>query len=372
MSKSKIVVLGANGQVGSEVCLVLHAMRDVEVVPVVRSKLGGALLERCGLKVRVSSLASDADAAEVLAGAAAVADFRLPAGMPAAVGRATREGVATCLRNAPASAAYVFMSTTMAFGMAPDASVAARYRSMLVARTSYAVYKRNAERYALLQGALRGRRVYVLRLGQVFGELQGVSRGWLKQVTDGPVAIADRGRAPSDAVFCSTIALALQRIAARRDPPGTYTLVEAPDWRWADVYAFHAAQAGVAQRLESADAPDRAPFARRAVRALAAVALRRKDFLVAHLLPPALGLQQVIKARHLVRFASSDIGSMRPQAPPSLVTYAGPVPGKRLGSLRDTWSTMRPEIEAVRRLLDERLGPNAHNYRLGSGFGPAA
>ncbi len=211
-----IAIIGANGQVGSEVSLLLSVMPGVKVVPVVRARLGAALLERCGLACRIGSLSSDDGARRLLEGCDLVADFSLPGGLPAERRRGIHSNVSRCMRLAEPGAPYVFISSTMAFGMPGDAT---RYRDHLIARTPYAAEKRDGERWTHLLGRLYRRPAYALRLGQVMGELQNISHGLIQEATPHPVEL-DGGASKSDTVFCSTIALALRNIADGLESPG--------------------------------------------------------------------------------------------------------------------------------------------------------
>jgi hypothetical protein len=260
---------------------------------------------------------------------------------------------------------YVFASTTMAFGMEAGAT---RYRQRIVARTAYAASKRHGERWTRALGRLEGRPAYVLRLGQVFGELQAVSRGLIVSAWERPLAIEGGADGPSDAVFCTTIALALHRIAAGAYSPGTYTLLEAPELSWRQVYELHAREAGVIARFADAPTPSSVSFAsfiRRVVRAANAFALsgilRNKELLVAQALPHYGWLEHRIKARHLLQRATEEIqaGSAESRYVPCC---AGRVPGARLPSLADTRREGHDTALALRHLLDKKLGPASHNY----------
>jgi hypothetical protein len=360
-----IAVVGANGQVGSEVSLVLSKMSGVTVIPIVRSALGAALLERCGLACRIGSLSSDDDAARLLAGCDLVADFSLPGGLPAEVRRAMRTNIRQAIRHAPSGAPYVFMSSTMAFGMPSGARSYANYR---VARTPYAANKRHAERYAHWLGFRTRRPTYALRLGQVFGELQAVSGVMMADATPRPLEL-EAGDTPSDAVFCTTIALALRNIALGLEKPGTHSLLEAPEWTWKRLYAFHATQAGYAPRFVDVsptpvDVTSLLGAVTRAVRATAIGSLtRNKDLLVAQLLPHFTSLELRLKARHSMRRAMGEIRSPEDREVVRIRCCAGPVPGTRLGSLRDSFETMQGEAAAVRELLRTRLGVQSRNPR---------
>ena len=51
-----IGIIGANGQVGTEVCLFLSQMDDIRVVPICRTDRAVSYLERYGLNPRKLSL----------------------------------------------------------------------------------------------------------------------------------------------------------------------------------------------------------------------------------------------------------------------------------------------------------------------------
>src|SRR5712691_12660779 len=78
-SRMRIGIIGANGMVGREVALFL-ALMGGEVVPICRSRLAGAFLERCGLTCRYGSVAFRDEAVTLLEDCDLVADFSLPRG----------------------------------------------------------------------------------------------------------------------------------------------------------------------------------------------------------------------------------------------------------------------------------------------------
>ncbi|MDB4987513.1 MAG: hypothetical protein JWN04_2691 [Myxococcaceae bacterium] len=366
---TSIALVGANGQVGTEVCLLLSKMTGVTVLPIVRSRLGASVLERCGIPCRVGALTSDAEAKRLLEGCDLVADFSLPSGLPVQVRDAIRTNVTHAMRNAPAGARYVFMSSTMAFGN----GTSGRYEDLWFARTPYAASKRGGERWARLMGYRYQRPTYVLRLGQVFGDLQSVSRAMISSPAQGRVALLDGqgGTSPSDAVFCSTIAQALVNIARGVDSPGRYTLLEAPEWTWQQLHAFHARQAGVQIEFVEPGAPAAKPTFARSLKAASSGLLRsaarelvrHKDLLVAQALPHYAGLELKIKTAHALRRARAEIRPSSHRDVFEVRCCRGPVPGRRLESLSASGRpSMVRELEAVRETLVQHLGAGSHNY----------
>src|SRR5437867_4211094 len=96
-----IAILGANGQVGSEVCLFLSLMSDIRVVPICRTRLASVFLRRCGLECRHGSLNNSDEARRLLEGADLVADFSLPRGLPSEVNAASQAIIGTAIAQAP-------------------------------------------------------------------------------------------------------------------------------------------------------------------------------------------------------------------------------------------------------------------------------
>jgi nucleoside-diphosphate-sugar epimerase len=361
-----IGIIGANGQVGTEVCLCLAQMTGVRVIPITRTKLGAAFLERCGVRCEVGSMQEPDEARRLLADAELVVDFSLPRGLPWEIRRGMSTNITHAIRCAPAGAPYVFISSTMAFGMPQGAP---RYRRYVFARTPYSADKRFGERLTRLRGVLESRPTYAIRLGQVHGELQGVSRAMMLATRDDSVALNGSGSTPTDAVFCSTIALALRHIAEHEDPPGTYSLVESPEWSRRDLSAFYATQNGRTVNVGEQQLRDQSgvgqslPRARGLLRQMISAGVRslsaHKDFLTAQFMPLPPAFERRLKAQHLSRRALAEVAS---EGAPSPSYFDGPVPGKRLTSLSETFVAMASVRAAVAKVLEERIGGTSHNF----------
>jgi nucleoside-diphosphate-sugar epimerase len=218
-SRPRIAVIGANGQVGAEVCLFLHVRADVDVVPIARSEYSTSLLRRAGLACRHGSMATQEEARILTAGCDLVADFSWPRGSPRQIREFARANVGSAVLASPDARAHVFVSTQSVYRLTAGEP---HYR--IYART-----KRYAESVALRAGQRRGRPVYVLRLGQVHGPLQSVSHDLIEAMRPGRVLVP---RMESSIVFAFTVAEALAHVALGRETPGTYTLTSVPAWSW--------------------------------------------------------------------------------------------------------------------------------------------
>lgn len=353
-----IAVIGSNGQVGSEVCLHLSRMEGIRVIAICRSELGGSLLRRCGLDCRYGALDDPQRATQLLADSDVAADFSLPQGSVSEVRSATRQIVSHAVSCAPPGARFAYASSMMAFGMPAGAR---SFRPRLVSRTSYGATKRFGERVARRLAPRFSREAYVLRLGEVHGELQMPTRADLGEASGRPVHVPD---VPSYSVFAATIAEALVHIGRGREEPGTYTLVSTPEWTWKELYEHHCRSVGVEPRVlpspavtQSLSRPRAWPRAawERAHRVATQLASRHRELIAAHLLAAMPALERRATAIHRANTASLEIAAMRsgPRIRLSEPAYLGPIPGRRLRSLSDSRETLEARASALRQLLRE-------------------
>lgn len=348
-----IAVIGSNGQVGSEVCLHLSRTEGIRVIAICRSELGGSLLRRCGLDCRYGLLDDPQRATRLLADCDVAADFSLPQGSVSEVRSATRQIVSHAVSCAPPGARFVYASSMMAFGMPAGAR---SFRPRLVSRTSYGAAKRFGERVARRLARRFSREAYVLRLGEVHGELQTPTRADLGEANGRPVHVPD---VPSYSVFAATIAEALVHIGRGREEPGTYTLVSTPEWTWKELYEHHCRSVGVEPRVLPAPALTRRAWSQRAweraLRAAVQLASRHRELIAAQLLAAAPALERRATASHRTRAAFLEIAALRAGSRIRLSepAYLGPIAGRRLRSLSDSRETLEPRASAVRQLLRE-------------------
>ncbi len=216
-------------------------------------------------------------------------------------------------------------------------------------------------------GRRAGREIYVLRLGEVHGERQAVSRELMSRVGRRTVYIEDR---PSIVVFAFTVAEALASIAAGGQAPGVYSLVCAPDWRWPEVYSYYCGLAGIEPDIVALPDPagDQVPV-RAALSSLRATArstvarfvLRHRNVLAGYLLGSVPSLEGRFRARYRIRRAASEIAELREQEVdrPFRGAFQGRPPGRRLSGLSDCRTSMEPLAARVRARLLFRADADA-------------
>lgn len=341
-ARPRIAVVGANGQVGAEVCLFLFLRGDVDVVPIARAEYSTSLLRRAGLTCRHGSFSRQDEALRLSADCDLLADFSWPRGTPDQV----RGFIDTNVRNAvsclPAPSTYVFISTQSVYRLTSRDPI---YRV-------YGRTKRQAESLARRWGARWRRPVYVLRLGQVHGLLQSVSHDLMAEMRPGPTLIPVMD---SYTVFAFTVAEALAHIALGREIPGTYTLVSVPPWTWREVHTYYAEKASVTPVL--IDVPleaRRFALPRVSPRALLAPAWsfvqRYRDVFndLAYQVRPEIA--ERARAAYLRRRARQEVARTLP-APWQPYLQERAVPGRRLVSLSDSRLTMHEPTRRVEALL---------------------
>ena len=237
-----IAIIGAAGNVGIELCVTLQQYDSVRVLAICRSRLEAALLSRCGVECRIGSIESSATA--LLKDVDTIVDLAIPRGLPSDFCRVTRLMVHGAMRQSPPGVRYIFSSSIMAFGMKDPEE--RRLRKYFLAHSLYGIKKRWAEREIFRIARAAKREAYVLRFGQVHGEIQNSTARLVADIAaksgDAPYFVPST---PSNTLFVITIADAVLKISAGRERPGLYTLVSAPQWSWTEIVEHYASRNGL-------------------------------------------------------------------------------------------------------------------------------
>ena len=301
----RIVMLGANGQVASEIALMLLDAPGVDLRCVARSRGGSAFLRLNGVPVHHGDVSVAAQAGEMFEGADVVANFALALGPPAQALAANREIIRQVFECSPPGATVVFFSTLAVHGEYDWSG--ARKKSF------YGHMKLRNERQVLELAGKLGRKVYVLRLGHVCGAYQNIRRNIAQDIANSPVALPDPDR-QSNTTNTAMIAEALVAIGARRaGAPGLYDLVNQPQWTWRQVYEHEARLTGKAVELLPAAPPAAPPSLRRRVLStLAGAQLRQTALKVMARLPGRMAAS--LKAEHSVLRVQAELAELGGQA----------------------------------------------------------
>ncbi|MEJ0087423.1 MAG: NAD-dependent epimerase/dehydratase family protein [Pseudomonadota bacterium] len=234
---NRIAVIGANGQVGAELCLLLAREPDVALVPVCRTRSGSAFLRAHGIAVRHGSCADAAQARALLGDCQVIVNSALASGTPRQI-RATEDAI---IENALAASApgarVIHFSTQSVYG---DANPGRRVRWL----SPYGRAKLGTERSGVRRARRLGKELYILRLGHVGGALQGISEQMRSALATGEVLLP-AGDTPSNLVYTVTLLEAIRLIASARVAPGIYDLMSHPQLGWRAVHEAEGAIAGL-------------------------------------------------------------------------------------------------------------------------------
>ena len=183
-------------------------------------------------------------------------------------------------------------------------------------KNSYAREKLRCERLALRYGKKFGKKVYVLRLGHVCGELQGITRIIRQDIANDTVAIPAPDRS-SNVVYVATIVDAILRAAtASLGSPGIYDLLNMPQWTWRQVYEFEAENTGCNIGIDYSLAKEprmTTSIIRRFVTSLANVLLNnpvRKEYAMQIISRLSVPLNKRIQALYFKNRAASEIEAL--------------------------------------------------------------
>jgi dTDP-4-dehydrorhamnose reductase len=245
----RIAILGANGQVGAELCLLLSRIVGVDLIPVCRNPTGSAFLRFSGLPCRHGRPADASEAPRLIGDCDAIVNCALGAGTPAAIRAFDRKLIRNVFACSKPSAVIIHCSTLMVHGDPRPGKV-------LRTRDSYGGVKLAAEADIRSHSKRTGKPAYILRLGHVCGQLQNITDKIRKEIATERVLLP-REDVYSNTVYTVTIVDALLSILAGKNPPGVFDLTNSPQWTWRQVYEYEAALTGhaLSPKLVSAPAP---------------------------------------------------------------------------------------------------------------------
>lgn len=351
----KICVIGANGQVGAEVCVFLSEMAGVEVIPITRTYYGSVVLRRLGLPCWYGDPTTSSELQTLAESCDLVADFSLPRGAPNELEATTAARLHALIPKLGPAAHFVFVSTMAVFHLNPNSP---RFQI-------YGYTKRFGENLALRLGRRQHRAVSVLRLGQVHGVNQSCSKALRSIVGKGPVALPSLR---SYTVFTYTIAEALVNLCQAKERPGVYTVTSVPAWSWREVHEHYCREAGVPVPEIREELPlqtRRTGIANALLRWLGEQVHAQRELLetIISKLHPETAAR--LRAAHYQKRAVSELGFLSSENVERPYAQWRDVPGRRMTSLTDSRVTMYTTYRRVKRrfatLVESESGqPAAH------------
>ena len=346
---TRIGIVGANGQVGTEICMLLKHWPDVDVSAICRRGNSGVALRHLGIDCRIWDSSSPTDANNIFGDLDLVADFSLPSGGVRRSVAIHEQIMGRSLGSARPKTPYVFASSQMAFGISPNRT---ELREYWFAGTTYGATKRRAEAMVSRVGRELDIPTYLLRLGQVHGFMQPVTKALREQAATSPTYQVPSG--PSFTVFCYTLAEALINISRQLESPGRYTAVSNPAWTWREFFQHLGATDIQELELSSKSKFSLAALSRGIHGKIINGLQTRKEFLQAHVLCHTPNLEQRLKVKNWCQSASSSLRVCEQFNVIPWNSFHGLLPGKRLESISDSRRSMQSLVEQCIADLESR------------------
>lgn len=303
-SDETVGIIGANGQVCREVTAILQEY--VDVVALVRNQLGASFFEMHGYDYRIGELEDIPESNQLLSGldTVVVAAHASTRGMttPREARQTNEKLVKHAVEYSPADASIIYFSSISAHG-----SELYDARSKESGLNRYRLTKVRNERLLEQRAEERGKEWYALRLGHVFGvnqsrtraikrELNGVGRSLFRVEPD----------RPSNVVFNPTVADAILQCIAGTAHPGTYTVVNKPQWTWGDIVEYYATEESTYRFVPPREPTTSSPVSKLVSPVLSQI-LSYRDQLIPVLSYLPNGVNRRILNTYNIRSARSDI-----------------------------------------------------------------
>jgi nucleoside-diphosphate-sugar epimerase len=228
----KVGIIGANGQVGAELSLLLASQPHIELIPICRNRSGSAFLRWQGLACRHGRVADASDAPRLLSDCDVIINSSLASGTPANIRRVEDQIIHNTLAYSKESATIIHFSTQSVYGDP-------RQDRWIRWKNPYGRAKFATEQRLLREARRSGKRVFILRLGHVCGAMQDISNHIRETIRGNMVVLPSQDRS-SNTVYTAAIAGAIDQIIRGAATPGTYDLMNTPRWTWRQVYEYEA------------------------------------------------------------------------------------------------------------------------------------
>jgi dTDP-4-dehydrorhamnose reductase len=337
MKKTRIAIVGANGQVGTELCFLFRSDEDVEIIPITRNVLGSTFLDYHGFNCKIADVCKKDDARALLQDIdviviAAYADVSGKRGL-----HINRSLIENCVSFSKPSCRIIYFSTIRAYAGKVDTKT-----PRISIPITYDRHKRILENICLRACKKAKKKAVVVRLGHVFGEIQPRTEALKEYIsTRSVLKVQVFSNMASNVVHTVTIKDCI-RVCAHSDiKSGLYSLVNSPQWSWREIFNYYN-QGGTRLLFEDEDLSHPA-FSKRVINGFLAYVEARRNKLreLRQFLP--IALDEKLKSKFDVQRIKSDILLLENSVVTTLYMSEfayKPMPGKTIPGLSDTKSLL--------------------------------
>ena len=242
MNKVRVAVLGAGGQVGSNLLSLLGNDEKIEAWGICRNEVTAAPLRLAGSRVRVGSVTQPEDAGRLFEGCDVVVNCAAASGPPATA-RKQDKAIMEALLALPRSIRLIHFSSVGIYGSV----IVPRRDGFRHPRPDWDFGRGKLYLEKLIKKSSGDRDVLILRLGHVYGAGQWVSRFVLEAASTAEWRLPFDGRLNSNAVHVRNAAEAVRAAILSGPVSGTFNLVDPGQSTWREIFDWTTDTVGAAR-----------------------------------------------------------------------------------------------------------------------------
>lgn len=276
-----IAVVGANGQVGTELCILLRE-RGFDVRPIVRNRIAASTFNEHDFDYQIGSVTGDQDAQNLLDGADTVVTAAFVPWFfgknPRPARKTNKQIVKNVAKYAPSESNQIYFSTLVAFGSEiglSDWHWYGREKSRIESE-----FENYCEKY--------NKKGFVLRLGHVYGPTQDHTRELISELSGRDLTrLPISSERPSNIITTVALSHVVEECAIGETTPGKYAAVSTPQWSWSEVIEHYVPNTNVRYEPEIASSHSDESVLKRTAGRLMTPLKKYKELLITplHLVP---------------------------------------------------------------------------------------
>ncbi|MBL76821.1 MAG: hypothetical protein CL763_07870 [Chloroflexi bacterium] len=233
----KLGLIGANSNVGTELCFLLRD--SVELIPIVRNKIGSLFLNYHNFDCRISDMSNEHDASAALndLDGVIISSYSVDkySGSQTRSSQKINENIIkNTIKFSKSNSILFYFSTIRAFpnDIVPNSS-------NFKMKSSYGKEKVHLEKLLLSESKKNNKRAFIFRMSQVFGENQPRTHYFRKILSNDRVLVSIPPEKISNIVHVQTINDAIIKCLENNYSSGIYSLVNNPQWTWENVFDYY-------------------------------------------------------------------------------------------------------------------------------------
>lgn len=233
----KLGIIGANSNVGTELCFLLK--NNVELIPITRNKIGSLFLNHHNFTCRVSDVSNENDALESLndLDSVIISSYsvdKYSGSQTRSSQKVNEDIIKNAVKFSKPNSTLFYFSTINVFpnDIVPNSS-------NFKIKSSYGKEKTHLEKLLLSESKKNNKRIFIFRISQVFGENQPRTHYFRKILSNDKVLVSISPEKISNIVHIQTINDAIMKCLENNYTPGIYSLVNNPQWTWKNVFDYY-------------------------------------------------------------------------------------------------------------------------------------